>query len=69
MSTKRKSRRKYQRGDQITSLDALVQQEFVMVHGKVYHRGWVCSWQINLALIYLQHGCYKAVPIKEEEEA
>lgn len=68
--TKRKSRRKYQQGDRITKLDELVQEEFVMVHGKVYHRGWVCSWQINLALIYLQqHGCYKAVPIEEEEEA
>lgn len=66
--TKRKSRRKYQQGERITSLDVMTDQEHLMVHGKVYHRGWVRAWPINLALNYLQYGCYKVVPIKKESE-
>lgn len=68
MTSKRKYRRKYKQGERITGLDELVQQEFVMVNGKVYHRGWVCSWPINLARNYLQRGCYKAVSISKEQE-
>lgn len=66
--SKRKNRRKYEQGERITSLDEMMQQEFVMVRGKVYHKGWFKSWQISLAQNYLQVGCYKAVPIAKESE-
>ena len=65
MSNIGKSRRKYVAGDRITSLDEFVEQEFVIVHGKVYNRGWAFSWSIWLVKNYLARGCYKAVPIDQ----
>lgn len=40
-------RRKYTKGESIHSLDELLKQEFVYWHDKIYHIGWVKSWQLN----------------------
>lgn len=42
------SKRKYQPGDVITSLDDLEEQEFVYIRHKIYHRGWWQSLQFHL---------------------
>lgn len=49
-------KRKYQKGEQITSLDELCRQEYVYFFDKITHRGWFKSWQIRLALIYIECG-------------
>ena len=60
-------KRKYQKGKQITSLDELYDQEFIYCFGKIMHRGWFRSWQMQLAIHYLDRGViYYAV--KEGEE-
>lgn len=60
-------RRKYRKGKQITSLDELVKQEFVYYYDKIYHRGWVGSWQLSWVERMLAHGkLFYAV--KEDEE-
>ena len=40
--------RKYDKGELITSLDELMQQEFIYCGNKIYHKGWVQSWQIRM---------------------
>lgn len=62
---------KYKKGAKIISLDELVQTPLVWWevyegHHKVYHFGWVMSWQIQMAMRYIKAGTlYKAIP-KEE---
>jgi hypothetical protein len=59
-------KRKYRKGDKITSLDELVKQEFVYVHGKITHVAWAKSWQVSLALMYIERGSiYYAEKIEE----
>ena len=41
------SKRKYQPGVEITSLDELATQEFIYIHDKIYHRGWWQSLQFS----------------------
>lgn len=63
-------KRKYTKGEKITSLDELVQQEFVYWHDKITHQGWVTSWQLRMACLAIQNGViFKAikVPIENEE--
>lgn len=45
--------RKYEQGDLIRSLDELMNQEFVMMNGKVYHTGWFGSWHIRNCKDYI----------------
>lgn len=60
-------RRKYDKGDKITSLDELVQQEFVYWNDKITHRGWATSWQIRMAYNAIQKGIiFKAIKIQKE---
>jgi len=55
-------RRKYAKGELIHSFDELLKQKFVYVHGKIYHIGWVKSWQINMAENYLKRNeVYQAI--------
>ena len=61
-------KRKYRKGEKITSLDELVKQEFVYFYDKITHIGWVCSWQLRLAHKYIIRGClYYAERINENE--
>lgn len=55
-------RRKYTKGESIHSFDELLEQKFVYVNGKIYHIGWVKSWQIQMADCYLKRNLvYKAI--------
>ena len=61
-------KRKYRKGEKITSLDELVKQEFVYFADKINHIGWVKSWQVSLALRYIERGwLYYAEKIEEDE--
>lgn len=56
-------KRKYRRGEAITSLDELAKQEFVYFFDKITHRGWFMSWQFSLAEIL-----YYAEKIGEKDD-
>jgi hypothetical protein len=59
--------RKYEKGEQIKSLDELLQQEFVMWFNHTRHIEFIKNWQFNSILKQLENGkLYKAV--KKEEE-
>jgi len=61
-------KRKYERGEPITSLDELAEQDFVYWHDKVTPRGWFMSWQLKMTCDALKRGViYKALKIKEDE--
>lgn len=49
-------KRKYRKGEPITSLDELAKQKFIYAHDKIHHCGWFNSWQISLATRYIQNG-------------
>lgn len=49
-------RRKYRKGERITSLDELSKQEFVYFFNKITHCGWFMSWQFRLAKRYIDQG-------------
>lgn len=38
--------RKYRQGRIITSLDELINQEFIYIHQKILHKGWFRSLQL-----------------------
>lgn len=63
-----KSRRKYEKGERITTLDELYKAEFVWWNDKVYHKGWVRCWQFQMAYNALYHwnGAFHAVKIVED---
>lgn len=49
-------KRKYRKGEKITSLDELAKQEFIYFHDKITHAGWFTSWQFRLAIRCIQNG-------------
>jgi len=60
------SRRKYQKGKLVTSLDEFFQHEYFIVMGKTQHRGWCQSWQLGLARLYIERGVvFVAEPITD----
>ena len=50
-------KRKYRKGDPITSLDELSKQEFIYFFDKITHRGWFMSWQFRMAKQFIERGC------------
>ena len=63
-------KRKFRKGEKITSLDELAKQEFVYFFDKITHAGWFCSWQIRHAAQYIERGClYLAERIATDERA
>lgn len=62
------SKRKYRKGDKITSLDELVKQEFIYFFDKITHNGWFMSWQFRLAKMYIDRG-FLYYAIKEEQRS
>lgn len=48
-------RRKYRKGDPIRSVDELLKQEFVYFDDKIYHCGWVRSWQLNMVVRHMDN--------------
>ena len=62
-------KRKYRRGEQITSLDELAKQELVYFYDKIYHHGWFASWRFREVKNYVQRGClYYAEMITDNEQ-
>ena len=62
-------KRKFRKGEKITSLDELAKQEFVYFWDKITHAGWFKSWQFRLADQYIQRGClYYAERITDDEQ-
>ena len=49
-------KRKYRKGNQITSLDELAEQEFVYFFDKITHNGWFMSWQFRMAKNLISRG-------------
>lgn len=60
--------RKYEKGPPITSLDELVQQEFVYWHDKITSKGWFMSWQLRMTSMALRTGNVIFKAIKKEED-
>lgn len=50
------TKRKYHKGEPITSLDELAKQDFIYFCDKITHHGWFKSWQFSLAERYIQRG-------------
>jgi hypothetical protein len=49
-------KRKLQCGPLITTLDQLEKCEWVIIHNKPYNRGWVVSWPLRVAAMYVKSG-------------
>lgn len=61
--------KKYKMGEPITSLDELAKQEFVYVHGRINHNGWVQSMQFRLLRTYIENEYIRyAIKIEQEDE-
>lgn len=61
----KKSRAKYEQGEQITSYDELMKQDLIYCHQKIQPRGWFLSWQLRLAELYIRGGALFKVVKKE----
>lgn len=49
-------KRKWRKGNQITSLDELAKQDLIYFGDKVTHAGWFGRWQFTLAKTFLDRG-------------
>jgi len=58
----------FEKGEQIRSLDVLMEQEFILCHGKVLHSGWFTSWPLRLARTYLNYGSLFKAEKKNKED-
>ena len=65
-------KRKFKKGDKITSLDELASRKWIYVFDKITHNGWFMSWQFRMAQSFLQRGnLYYALPnddMRKEDE-
>lgn len=66
------SRRKYRHGKKITTINELIacmdKTNYVYWRHKILHRGFVCSWQLQMILNSLRAGVFYEAVIKGEEE-
>lgn len=67
ISTHRPSRRKYRPGPKITSLNELMEQDFVYWGNKITPKGWFQNWQLHMANMVVRAG-YIRQAIKIESE-
>lgn len=62
-------KRKYHKGEPITSLDELAKQELIYFFDIITHCGWFMSWQFRLAERYIKRGMlFYAVKNEEVSE-
>ena len=54
--SKNEKKRKYRKGAAIRSVDDLLKQEFVYFDDKIYHCGWVRSWQLGMVVRHMENG-------------
>lgn len=64
---KLEKKRKYKKGEPITSLDELAEQEFIYFGNVIYHKGWFQNWSLVRVCILLKNKLlYKAIKKKYE---
>lgn len=67
-------KKKYKKGEIITSIDELEKQEFIYIsygngYEKILHEGFFKSWQLRLLAFYIRAGrLYSAVKELEDEK-
>ncbi len=60
-------KRKYKKGELITSLDVLAEQEFIYLGNVIYHKGWFQNWSLIRVRTLLRNKLlYKAIKKKYE---
>lgn len=62
------SKRKFAEGDTITSIEELLQQEWVMWYHNTKHIKVIRNMQLNTVLMFLERGAFKKAIKKESEE-
>lgn len=62
---KLEKKRKYRQGEVITTIDELINCEFVYWNDKIYHRAFVQSWQLSWVLRILNRKGFKYAIRKE----
>ena len=61
-------KRKYRKGRVIRSVDVALAQNFVYIHGKILHHGWVASLQARYLNDMVRAGfVLEAIPTDGEE--
>ena len=64
-----KYKRKYQKGEPITSIDELMSQDFVYFYDKITNSGWFGSWQLRWAKMMIDGGkLFKAISTPKNDE-
>jgi hypothetical protein len=62
--------KKYRKGAKVTSLNELMEQEFVYWWNKITPKGWFQNWQLRMAQQAIDSGCIRlAVKIEKDGEA
>lgn len=57
----------FEKGETITTVEELLQQEFVFYNNKVTAKGWFLSWQLRMTVNAINRGYLrKAIKIKTE---
>ncbi len=57
----------YRKGPKVTSLNELMEQDFVFWGNKIQPRGWFQNWQIHMAQHAIKGGFIRlAIKIKED---
>lgn len=61
--------KKYRPGPKVTSLNELMEQDFVYWHDKITPKGWFCSWQLRMAQDAIKYGVIRlAIKIESEDK-
>ena len=56
-------KRKYKKGECITSIQELIAQDFIYFYDKITSKGWFGSWQLRWAELMINRGVlFKAIP-------
>ena len=70
VSTKRPSRSKYIKGAAITSIDDVMNHDYIYYNHKVYHKGWFCSWPVRIMKQYIEnHRIFSVIKKESKEES
>jgi len=61
------SKSKYEKGEVITSIDDMMNQEFIYFRDKVTHCGWFGSWQLRMTKRFIDNGFIRYAVKKDKE--
>jgi len=59
---------KYEKGEKITSLDVLMEQDVIYFTDRVTNRGWFQNWYIGRAKMYIELGLLFKAKLKGESK-